>query len=87
MVISALKNRATNTIHLATDRGEPWCGTRVDRRLIPFQVRRPAEINCDKCRRSKAFKYHTIALEYGGDLDQADALTSKIKPPRLVRRI
>lgn len=79
VVLRALKNRATNTTHLATDGGQPWCGTRVDKRLLPFEVRRPEEINCDKCRRSQAFKMYDYATEIGED---ADWTVSVIKPPR-----
>jgi len=82
-VIRALKNKATNTTHLATDAGQPWCGTRVDRRLLPFEVRRPEEINCDKCRRSEAFKFHALIRNTGADAEQADELAGKFKPPRL----
>ena len=84
-VISALRKRATNTTHLATDKGEPWCGTPIDRRLIPFEVRRPKEVNCDKCRRSQAFKMWAYVYETEG-VDAADSVLPIARPPRIQPR-
>lgn len=81
-MVPGLRNRATNVTHLATEHGEPWCGARVDRRLIPFQVRRPDEVNCDRCRRSQAFKSHAYAQEIG--FEEADAIGTIVKPPRML---
>lgn len=37
-------------------------------------------MNCDKCRRSNAFKTHAYVQELGIDVDAADELAAKITP-------
>jgi hypothetical protein len=40
-------------------------------------------LNCDKCRRSEAFKLWSYVLKTEGDIEQADAAVPIVKPPRL----
>ena len=86
VMLPALRNKATNVTHLAAPTGEPYCGTRVDRRLLPIQVRKPEEINCDKCRRSGALRLREHVLSLNVDTVQADAVTAELKPPRMLSR-
>jgi hypothetical protein len=82
-VIPALKNRQTNVVHLAAG-GEPHCGTRVDVRLISFEVRRKEEITCDKCRRSECWRIYDYLREEGSVEAADQAMRTTLKPPRML---
>lgn len=81
-MIPTLYNRSTRTRHLATPSGDPWCGTRVDGRLIAADVSTVDEINCAKCSRAEILQTYRSLLYTMGDSKTADLWLSIVKPPR-----
>jgi hypothetical protein len=84
-MIRALLNRKTNTTHLRLESGQPYCGARIDYRTIPYEVRTPTEINCDRCRRSESLKRYQSWTQWG-DNDAAEYFAANWQPPRSQKR-
>jgi hypothetical protein len=80
-MINALLNKKTNTTHLRLTNGQPYCGARIDSRTLPYEVRTPTQINCDRCRGSEALKLYE-AFTDDGQTSDAEYVAAKWKPPR-----
>ena len=84
-MISALLNKKANTTHLRMTDGEPYCGARIDTRMIPIDARTPRQINCDRFQRSDALK-HYAAFTLEGQTTHAEYVAVEWQPPRSRKR-